>query len=74
MKSLIALQNKSSRWSLKCAKNQNCEFIRTYGGQVSHLLIRLSSLFVKEIKKSFKSSNTTTKHKNLSQIYIAGKF
>ena len=44
MKSLIVLHNKLSRWSFKCAKNQNCGFIRTYGGQVSHLLIHLSSL------------------------------
>ena len=40
----FALQNKLCRWSLKCAKDQNCGFIRTYGGQVSHLLIHLSSL------------------------------
>ena len=45
MKSLIdSLQNKLSRLSLKCAKNQNCVFIQTYGGQVSHVLIHLSSL------------------------------
>ena len=30
--------------SLRCAKNRNFGFIRTYGGQVSHLLINLSSL------------------------------
>ena len=40
----FALQNKLCRWSLKCAKDQNCGLIRTYGGQVSHLLIHLSSL------------------------------
>ena len=44
MKSLITLQRKLSRLSLKRAKNQNCGFIRPYGGQVSHLLINLSSL------------------------------
>ena len=44
MKSLNALQNRLSRWSLNCTKNQNCEFVRTYGGQVSHLLVHLSSL------------------------------
>ena len=30
--------------------------------------------FVKENKKPFKAIKTTTKHKNLSQIYITGKF
>ena len=44
MKSLNALQIKLGRYSLKCVKNQNCEFIRIYGDQVSHLLIHLSSL------------------------------
>ena len=34
--SLIALQNKLIQLSLKCAKNQNCGFIRTYGDQVPH--------------------------------------
>ena len=29
---------------IKCAKNQNCGSIRTYAGEVSHLLIHLSSL------------------------------
>ena len=28
----------------KYAKNQNCGFMRTYGGKVSHLLIHLNSL------------------------------
>ena len=78
----LALQNKFSRWSLKYVKNRNCEFIRTYGGQVSHLLIHLSSLtfamyiyrpqirnFVKE-NKPFEAIKATTKNKNLSQIYI----
>ena len=41
MKSLIALHNKLLLLSLKCAKNQGCGFIRTYGGQVSHLLTHL---------------------------------
>ena len=40
MKSLIALQNKLGQ----CAKNQNCGFIRTYGSQISHLLIHLISV------------------------------
>ena len=29
---------------ITCAKNQNCGFILTYGSQVSHFLIQLSSL------------------------------
>ena len=28
---MISWQNKLSRWSLKCTKNQNCGFIQTYG-------------------------------------------
>ena len=28
----------------KCARNQNCEFIRTYGGHAFHLLIHLNLL------------------------------
>ena len=28
----------------RCAKNQYCGFIRTYDGQISHLIIHLSSL------------------------------
>ena len=44
MYSLIGFQNKFRRWSLKCANNRNCGYFRTYGGQVSHLLIDLSSL------------------------------
>ena len=28
----------------KFAKNQNCGFIRTYGGHLSHLFLRLNSL------------------------------
>ena len=39
MKSLIALQNKLCKY----AKNQNCGYNLTYGGQNSHLLIHLSS-------------------------------
>ena len=39
MKLLIALHNKLCQ----CAKNQNCGFIRTYRGQISYLLIHLSS-------------------------------
>ena len=31
MISLIALKKKSCQWLLKCAKKQNCGFIRTYG-------------------------------------------
>ena len=42
------LQNKLSRSSRKCAKNQSSGFIRTYGGQVSHLLTHLSSLTFRE--------------------------
>ena len=38
MKSFIKLQNNLSRLI-----NQNCGSIRTYGDQVSHLLIHLSS-------------------------------
>ena len=44
MKSPIALQNKLCSWSLKFAKVQNYEFIQTYGSQISHLVIHLSSL------------------------------
>ena len=40
MKSLIRLQNKLCR----CAMNQNCGFIRTYGGQIFRLIIHLCSL------------------------------
>ena len=39
MKSLIVLQNK-----FICAKNQNCGFIGSYGGQVCDLVIHLSSI------------------------------
>ena len=67
--------------SLRCAKNRNFGFIRTYGGQVSHLLINLSSLsfalhiyiYIYIYIKPFKAIKTTTKHKNLLQIYITGR-
>ena len=81
-KIIIALQNKLSRLSLKCEKNHNCEFIRTYCAQVFHLLINLSSLtfalytyrpwkrnFVKGNKKPFRAIKTITKHENLSDKF-----
>ena len=43
-KSLISLHNKLCWLSLKCVNNQSCGFNWTYEGQVSHLLIHLSSL------------------------------
>ena len=69
--------------SLRCAKNRNFGFIRTYGGQVSHLLINLTSLsfalhiyiyiYIYIYIKPFKAIKTTTKHKHLLQIYITGR-
>ena len=71
MKSLIALQNKLSRLSLKCAKNRNFGFIRTYGGQVSDLLIPLSSLtfalYIIYYNIDFKKEILSKKMKNHSK-------
>ena len=41
---IVDLIAEKIEWSLKCAKNQSCGFIWTYGGQVSHLLFHLSSI------------------------------
>ena len=53
MKSLTAMQSKLGR----CAKNQNCVFIETYGGQIYYLLIHLSSLYIWTLKKDFVKEN-----------------
>ena len=65
---IIALQNKLSGLSLKCAKNQNCGFIRTYGDQVFHLLIYLSSLtFALDIYTDLKRGILLKKIRNHSE-------
>ena len=44
---MISWQNKLSRWSLKCTKNQNCGFMQTYGKiNVFHKLTLLSNNLV----------------------------
>ena len=64
MKSLIALQNKLSLLSLKCAKDQNYGFIRTYGPNFSFTYEKdlKKRDFVKEIRNH---SNPLKLQKNI---------
>ena len=52
------------------------EYLFTYSFKFIYFIVYLWSLknnFVKENKKPFKAIKSTTKHKNLSQIYILGR-